>query len=174
MQQSEIEKAKERTIEMLKAAGIAITPEEAANIEIADMGLGRLEKEGLEIVVYENNDRYCAKELIMFPYQTCPEHKHPPVQGRPGKQETFRVRKGIVYLYVPGEPAPNPVAKPPSEYFTVWHEIVLKPGQQYTLAPETLHWFQAGPEGAIVSEFSSPSVDEADIFTDPNIKRVPS
>ena len=49
--------------------------------------------------------------------------------------------------------------------FNVWHEIVLKPGEQYTLAPNTLHWFQAGPEGAIVSEFSSSSRDRFDIFT---------
>ena len=74
---------------------------------------------------------------------------------------------------MPGEPVASPKAKPPSEFYTVFHEIVLRPGEQYTLPPETLHWFQAGPEGAIVSEFSSPSVDEADIFTDPNIKRLP-
>jgi len=158
---------------MLEQAGIAITPEEAQQLEVADFGLGRLESEGLEIITYVNNDRYCAKELILFPYQTCPEHKHPPVEGRPGKQETFRCRRGIVYLYVPGEPVASPKAKPPSEFYTVFHEIVLRPGEQYTLPPETLHWFQAGPEGAIVSEFSSPSVDEADIFTDPNIKRLP-
>jgi len=173
MKRSEVIEARNRAIKMLAEAGIVITPEEAENLEVADFGLGRLEKEGLQIVVYVNNDRYCAKELILFPYQTCPEHKHPPVQGRPGKQETFRCRKGVVYLYVPGEPTPSPNAKPPSEYYTVFHEIVLRPGEQYTLPPETLHWFQAGPEGAIVSEFSSPSVDEADIFTDPNVKRIP-
>lgn len=158
---------------MLQDAGIAITPEEAQNLEVADMGLGNLENEGLEIVTYVNTDRYCAKELMLFPHQTCPEHKHPPVQGKQGKQETFRCRKGIVYLYTPGEPAAAPTAKPPSPYYTVFHEIVLRPGEQFTLPPETLHWFQAGPEGAIVSEFSSPSVDEADIFTDPNITRMP-
>jgi D-lyxose ketol-isomerase len=32
---------------------------------------------------------------------------------------------------------------------------------------------QAGAEGAIVSEFSSTSRDEADIFTDPQIQRIP-
>jgi D-lyxose ketol-isomerase len=173
MKRSEVDKARGRAIEMLERAGIAITPEEAQNLEIADFGLGRLESEGLEIVTYTNNDRYCAKELMLFPHQTCPEHKHPPVQGRAGKQETFRCRQGIVYLYVPGEPVAAPKAKPPTEFYTVFHEIILRPGEQYTLPPETLHWFQAGPEGAIVSEFSSPSVDEADIFTDPNVKRVP-
>jgi D-lyxose ketol-isomerase len=54
----------------------------------------------------------------------------------------------------------------------VWHEIVLRPGDQYTLPPNTLHWFQAGDKGAIVSEFSSTSTDENDLFTDPRIRRV--
>ncbi len=173
MKKSEVSEAQTRAAHELKQAGIAITPEEEANLEVADFGLGRLLSEGLEIVTYTNNDRYCAKELLLFPRQTCPEHKHPPVKDRPGKQETFRCRRGEVYLYVPGEPAPSPKAKIPSEYYTVFHEVVLKPGEQYTLEPETLHWFQAGPDGAIVSEFSSPSIDEADIFTDPNIKRIP-
>jgi len=171
MKRSEVIAAQRKSIKMLQAAGIATTPEEAANIEVVDLGLGRLETQGLEIIVYVNNDRYCAKELLLFPRQTCPEHKHPPVAGRPGKQETFRVRRGVVYLNVPGDKTPRPRAIPPSKHYTVFHEIVLRPGDQYTLPPETLHWFQAGPEGAIVSEFSSPSTDEADIFTDPRIKR---
>ena len=49
----------------------------------------------------------------------------------------------------------------------------VSPGDQYTIPPNTLHWFQSGDEGAIVSEFSSTSRDESDIFTDPRIKRVP-
>ncbi len=39
--------------------------------------------------------------------------------------------------------------------------------------PDTLHWFQGGPEGAVVSEFSTRSTDEADVFTDPAIRRAP-
>lgn len=173
MKRSEIISAQERAIKMLAAAGIAITEQEKQDLEVADFGLGRLESEGLEIVIYANNDRYCAKELVLFPHQTCPQHMHPPLAGRPGKQETFRCRTGEVYLYIPGDTAASPKAKIPTEHYTALHEIVLKPGDQYTLAPETLHWFQAGSEGAIVSEFSSPSVDEADIFTDPNVKRIP-
>lgn len=49
----------------------------------------------------------------------------------------------------------------------------LLPGEQFTIPPNTHHWFQAGEEGAIVSEFSSTSRDAFDIFTDPRIKRVP-
>jgi len=51
--------------------------------------------------------------------------------------------------------------------------VVLNPGEQYTIYPNTLHWFQAGEEGAIVSEFSTKSVDEKDVFTDPSIDRIP-
>lgn len=172
----QIEGAKTRAREYLQKAGIVLRPEEAENIEVADFGLGKLEETGLEIVVYVNTDRVCAKELVLFPYQTCPEHRHPPVEGEPGKEETFRCRWGKVYLYVPGTPTPNPAAKPPAgdeEWYTVWHEIVLEPGDQYTLMPDTLHWFQAGPDGAVVSEFSTTSRDDTDIFTDPNIQRVP-
>jgi D-lyxose ketol-isomerase len=48
---------------------------------------------------------------------------------------------------------------------------VLRPGGQYTIPPDTLHWFQAGPDGAVVTEFSSTSRDELDVFTDPRIRR---
>lgn len=167
--------ARQRALEYFHRAGIVLTPEEQASIEVADFGLGDLERTGLELVTYVNTERCCAKELVLFPRQTCPEHWHPPVDSDPGKEETFRCRWGEVYLYVPGDPAPHPKAKPPAgreAYYTVWHEIVLRPGDQYTLAPNTPHWFQAGDEGAVVSEFSTRSRDEADIFRDPEIQRI--
>jgi D-lyxose ketol-isomerase len=167
--------ARDRAAQMLTEAGIVLTPRERARIEVADFGLGRLEVEGLEIVVYENNDRYCAKELILFPRQTCPEHRHPPIGADPGKRETFRVRRGVVWLYVEGERTPTIRARVPEHsraHYTVFHEIELRAGEQYTIPPNIRHWFQAGDDGAIVSEFSSPSRDEADIFTDPGIRRV--
>lgn len=172
----DVDEARRRAAEMLAAAGIVLTPEERATIEIADFGLDDLERSGLELVVYENNDRYCAKELVLFPRQTCPEHRHPPVGDDPGKRETFRCRQGRVWLYVEGEPAASVQARiPPGDegYYTVFHEIELRPGEQHTIPPNTKHWFQAGDEGAVVSEFSSTSRDELDVFTDPRIRRVP-
>ncbi|MFL5944107.1 MAG: D-lyxose/D-mannose family sugar isomerase [Gaiellaceae bacterium] len=142
---------------MLAEAGIVLTPAERENIEIADFGLGRLEEIGLQIVVYVNTDRVCAKELVLFPHQHCPEHRHPPVAGEPGKEETFRVRRGTVHLHVAGA-----------------GDILLGPGDQYTIPPDTLHSFEAGDEGAIVSEFSTTSRDPLDVFTDARIIRVPS
>ena len=165
-----------KTIHMMKEAGIVLTPEERGRVEVADFGLGELEKTGLEILTYVNTERVCAKEIIMFSRQTCPEHRHPTVEGRPGKEETFRCRWGTVLIYVPGAPTARPKARPPAgseAHYTVQHEVCLKPGDQYTLAPDTLHWFQAGPKGAIVSEFSTRSTDEADFFTDTRIKRAP-
>ena len=117
----------------------------------------------------------------MLPGQTCPEHRHPPIlndrgeQIDPGKRETFRCRAGRVLLYVEGPPTASPKCKPPAgseAHYTVQQEIELNPGQQYTIPPNTLHWFQAGDEGAVISEFSSVSRDESDIFTDPAIRRV--
>jgi D-lyxose ketol-isomerase len=75
--------------------------------------LNELESTGLEIITYVNTDHACAKELVLFPGQTCPEHQLPPIEGEPGKEETFRCRWGEVYLYVPGEKTLNPKAKPP-------------------------------------------------------------
>ena len=176
IKRSEVREAQAKAAEMLADVGIELTAEERENIEVAELGLGELERTGLELVVYVNTDRYCAKELVLFPGQTCPEHRHPPVFGEPGKMETFRCRWGKVWLYVDGEPTPDIQAQVPEgseEYYTVFREIELNPGQQYTIPPDTLHWFQAAAEGAIVSEFSSTSRDEFDIFTDPRIKRIP-
>ena len=162
------------TADLFHRAGIYITEEEKAQIEIADFGLSRFEQIGLAVLVYVNTHRCCAKELAMWPGQTCPEHLHPPVNGDPGKEETFRCRWGKVYLYVDGEKSPHPRCRPPEDCentYTVWHEIELGPGQQYTIHPGTRHWFQAGTEGAVISEFSTRSTDENDIFTDPQIQR---
>lgn len=89
-------------------AGIVLTDDEVEDIQIMDYGLGKLEETGLQLFIYVNTDRYCSKELVLFPRQTCPEHRHPPVGGEKGKQETFRCRWGKVYLYVEGEKAENP------------------------------------------------------------------
>ena len=139
---------------MLAEAGIVLTALERDRLEIVDFGLGRLDEVGLQIVVYVNTERVCAKELVLFPHQHCPEHRHPPVDGDPGKEETFRVRRGTVHLHVEGV-----------------GDVTLAPGEQYTIPPNTRHSFEAGDEGAIVSEFSTTSRDALDVFTDPQIIR---
>jgi D-lyxose ketol-isomerase len=144
------------TAEHLAAAGIELTDAERDEIEVADFGLGNLRETGLMLLVYVNTDRYCAKELVLYPRQTCPEHRHPPFDGTPGKEETFRCRRGSVELWVDDD------------------LITLLPGEQFTIPPDTPHWFRAGEDGAVVSEFSSTSRDDLDVFTDPRIVRAPT
>ena len=175
MDQEELQRRQQQAAELFDKAGIVITDKERARIEIADLGLDEYEQTGLAVLVYVNTGRCCAKELALLPCQTCPEHRHPPVGDDPGKEETFRCRWGKVYLNVPGDAPPSQKSRPPEgreDTYTVWHEIELNPGDQYTLAPDTLHWFQAGEEGAVISEFSTHSTDEKDIFADPEIQRV--
>jgi D-lyxose ketol-isomerase len=148
------DEARERAASMLADAGVVLRDDERAQLEVADFGLGRLDEIGLQLLVYVNTARVCAKELVLFPGQLCPEHRHPPVDGEPGKEETFRCRAGDVLLWVDGH-----------------GEMTLGPGDQFTILPDTLHWFRAGDEGAIVTEFSTRSRDETDIFTDPAIVR---
>src|SRR3954471_11113902 len=117
-------RAQSYAAEQLAAAGIELTAAERDAIEVADFGLGRLREVGLQLLVYVNTDRYCAKELVLSPGQLCPEHRHPPFDGGPGKQETFRVRRGTVELWVGSE------------------RHVLQPGEQYTIPPDTVHRFR--------------------------------
>jgi len=173
--------AVKRTALFFKKAGIIISPSEKEKIEVADFGLNDLYNTGLQILTYVNTERVCAKELVLFPYQTCPEHRHVGSGKQQGKEETFRCRFGRVYLYVEGEAALNPqmppeeaapdTQSPPEGVYTVFNEIILNPGEQYTLYPDTKHWFKAGEDGAVVSEFSTKSTDETDIFTDERIVR---
>ena len=171
---AQVQAARERTAAILEAAGVALTLAEREGIEIVDFGLNVLDEIGLQLVVYVNTERVCAKEIVLFPSQTCAEHRHPPFDGTPGKEETFRVRAGLVYLHVEGPSTPDPVARPVRAdrgAYTAGRELVLSPGEQFTVPPDTRHWFQAGPDGAIVSEFSTQSRDDLDVFTDPEIRR---
>ena len=169
----EARKAQKRAAKLFKRAGIKLSGDEKPRIEIAEFGLGELDTIGYQQITYANTDKYCAKDVVLFPNQTCPEHRHPPVGNEPGKRKTLRCRWGRVYLYIEGERKRKPKCKPPKgseRFFTVFHEIELKSGAQYTVQPNTLHWFQAGEKGAVISEFSSTSRDENDQFTDPRVE----
>lgn len=173
--------AVQRTLDFLQQAEIVLTEDERQRIEIATFGLADYPLSGLQLLTYINSPRYCAKELVLFPRQTCPEHLHPPFAGTPGKQETFRCRWGEVYLFVDDEALTHNEASGEArcalpeggeKYYTCQRYVLLRPGEQYTIAPNTRHWFQAGEHGAVVSEFSSESRDELDIFTDPRVNRL--
>ena len=71
MNLKDVKRAREKAAKILKKAGIAITKREKDRMEVADFGLNDLDHFGIEVIIYETNDRYCAKELVMFPRQIC-------------------------------------------------------------------------------------------------------
>jgi D-lyxose ketol-isomerase len=169
------ESARRRASEMLKTAGILVRADEVERIDVVDLGLSELEQTGLQIVTLVSTGEIGVKLLVLFPDQVFSQHRHPPLGDYPGKEETFRCQWGELYLYMPGEPTPNPRARPPvhrRDTYTVWHETVMRPGDQVTSPPNTFHWFQAGPEGAVVWSFSSRPTDVQDVFSDPDVQRV--
>lgn len=174
MKQATYESMRRAALEYYQKAGIVLTDKEKENIEVAEFGLGMVKSVGLQLVTYVNTELVCAKEMVLLPNQVCPEHKHVPTNGRAGKEETFRCRLGKVYLYTDTDPNAKKedihIPLPPTDV-SVFHETILLPGDQFTIYPETLHWFAAGDEGAVISEFSTRSTDETDQFTDPRIVR---
>ena len=171
---TEQQRAQARAIELLAKTGITLTRAELASIEVVDFGLGELETTGAEILTLVDTGRLLIKLLTLLPDQTLPEHRHPRLDSYEGKEETIRCEWGELNLYGPGEPAPAPVGHPPAHrwrWYTIWHEHILRPGDQVTFEPNTPHWCQAGPEGAVVWSFSTKAVDMQDIFTDSDIAR---
>jgi D-lyxose ketol-isomerase len=170
----EQKKARERAAQMIAEAGIRITEEETKKVEVVDFGLSRLEIEGLQVLTMVQTDRISVKVLAMLPNQTEPEHWHPPVGDDPGKEETIRVVAGTVYFYVQGENTLKQgfLVRGKEKYYTLRHEIILKPGDQITFQPGEKHWFQARDEGAVMYSFSSVARDALDQFTDPDIVRI--
>jgi len=169
----ELEEAQKRTAEMLKKAGIVITDEEVKKIAAADFGLSHLEKEGAQILTFLETDRVAFKIIALFPNQTMPEHWHPPVGDDPGKEETIRVISGPLFFFIPGDENIREGFIPEGKeaYYTVRHELVMNPGDQITVEPGKVHWFQSGIEGAVLYSISSTARDILDRFTDPEIVR---
>ena len=172
---TEYDAARKRAVLLLKKTGISLQPGDLERIEVADFGLGELDLTGAEILTLVNTEKIAVKLIVLFPNQTLPEHKHPSLGDYPGKEEAIRCEWGVLFLYGPGQPVFKPQGHPP-EYrkhtYTMWHEQVLVPGDQVTFPPNTFHWFQAGPEGAVCWSYSTKAVDLQDVFSDPEIQRV--
>jgi D-lyxose ketol-isomerase len=165
--------AQERAARIIAWSGIRITEEETNKIDVVDFGLGHLDAEGIQVLTLVQTERISVKVLVLMPNQTEPEHWHPPVGDDPGKEETIRVVCGTVFFYVQGENTFRHgfLVKGKEKYYTMMHEIILKPGDQITLQPGEKHWFQARDEGAVMYSFSSVARDALDRFTDPDIVR---
>ena len=172
---SQVQSAQERAAQMLAQAGITITPEERRNIEVAEFGLGELEKTGLELVVYINTERYCAKELVLFPARPAPSIAIRRLQAALARWKPSAAA-GDMYGYMWLEHPPLSSMATHRGKRSLLHRLP----RDRALSRRTVHHLARYPalvpgrgEGAIVSEFSSPSHDESDFFTDPRIRRIP-
>jgi D-lyxose ketol-isomerase len=159
--------------EMFRGAGLVISEEEIAGIEVVDFGLNNFEREGASILTFVQTGRIAVKVIALFPNQILPEHWHPPVGDDPGKEETLRAIWGDTLVYLPGENTLPDGSVPDGKerYYTCRKMVSMDPPDQMTLEPGVKHWFRAGPGGAVLYSFSSVARDVLDGFTDPNVER---
>ncbi len=173
MEKMNLQKAKQSAIKMIKESGLVLTREELENIDAVDFGLNDFDQIGLQIVTLFNTDRISARILVMLPNQVEPEHWHVPVGDDPGKQEIIRGITGNVYFYIDGDDNINneAVLKGKEAFYTMRHEVVIKPGDQIVLEPGSKHWFRTDDCGAVMYCFATCSRDNTDQFSDPNVVR---
>jgi len=170
---AELKEACETALTMIEAAGIHMSETERVKVTVADFGLSRLKEEGIQILTMFDTERVAGKILVLFPYQTIPEHWHPAVGKDPGKEEIIMAISGDLYFYIPGKDTLKHgfVVAGKENCYSLRNEVVLLPGDQIILPPGTKHWFQAGQRGAIMYSFSTTVRDILDQFTDPDVVR---
>jgi len=166
---SEYTSAQLTAAEMIQESGIYITLAEIQQIEVVDFNLNHHSVEGVQRLTLLQTDHICVQIFVLFPHQIQPELCHPPFKDNPGKEETFRVISGSIFLYLPGGDQLNESIIPAGKrrFFTSHKEIILQPGAQITIQAGTRHWYRADSEGGIMFCFSNGSYENRDKFSDP-------
>ena len=163
-------------LDFLRARGYPVNETIAGKLWTTDFGLGRFTKTGLGVIVWWGDEKYnySGLDAFLLPGQLIPEHWHEQVRGIPAKMESWLVRSGEIYAYAEGTPTPNAKARlsaADAVHTTAKCERILRVGDIAGLAqPLEKHWMQAGPEGAIFTEFSTFHTGEAVRFTDTKVK----
>ncbi len=154
---------------LLDRCPLPLSPAELERFKTDDFGLGQLEVEGFAFIDLLRTDLVRTTVIVLLPHQTLPEHKHPPYDGSPGKEETVRCLWGTFKVYVEGEAESKDLLIPPGKdaYYTARKEHSLSPGDQFTVPIDIRHWFQAGPEGAIAFIAQNRVNEDHNIFYDP-------
>jgi D-lyxose ketol-isomerase len=156
-------------LELIRKVDFPLTEADWAELKVNDFGLGDLRNEGFVFADLLRTDRVRVTLLILLPHQTLPEHLHPPYADEAGKEETLRCLWGETRIYVPGDPN-NPNIRVPQgkeTWYTSRHEVVIRPGEQFSVSPGLAHWFQGGPEGAVNLAFQNRVNEDHNVFTDP-------
>lgn len=170
------EAAKRVYLDFLKKSGYPVNDIIAKKLFVSDFNLGRFTEAGLGAIVWCGDEKYkySGLDAYLLPGQIIPEHWHVRVRDIPEKMESWLVRHGEIYTYAEGDPTPNMKAKlaqADAANITVKRERILGVGEIAGLSrPLEKHWMQAGPQGAIFTEFCTFHSGEAVKFTDPKIK----
>ncbi len=156
--------------DLLVKSGFPISKNELEMLEVNDLGLGDIRKEGFAFIDILRTKRLRITILMLLPNQSLPQHVHPPYEEEIGKEETIRVIFGQTKVYSAknnqeDEPILIPTGK--EKYYTARHETKLEQGQQFTVTPNTNHWFQGGSEGAVNICFQNRVDETRNIFFDP-------
>ncbi len=170
------EAAKRVYLDFLKQSGYPVNDIVASKLFVSDFGLGRFTEAGLGAIVWCGDEKYkySGLDAYLLPGQIIPEHWHVRVRDIPEKMESWLVRHGEIYTYAEGDPTPNMKAKladADAANITVKHERILCVAEIAGIShPLEKHWMQAGPQGAIFTEFCTFHSGEAVKFTDQKIK----
>ncbi len=168
---SEVLQARQDARRAFSACGISLTDEEVNGMDVADFGLGNFKLEGGQMATFFCTTRVSTKIIYLYPGQTLPQHWH--ISEGYGKEETLRVIGGTLYMCSEGDDTLHFAQIPPHNdiYYTCRHETVMQNTDQITFMPGEKHWFQGGPQGAVIFSFSNCAIDALDPFENPNIIR---
>jgi hypothetical protein len=170
------EAAKSVYLDFLREVGYPVNDAIAGKMWVSDFGLGRFTDAGVGGIVWwgDEKNNFSSLDAFLLPGQIIPEHWHVKLGNIPEKMEAWLVRQGEIYGYAEGDPTPDMKAKlaaDDAEHVTVKHERILRVGDVAGISHVLeKHWMQAGPEGAIFSEFSTYHTGEAVKFSDEKIK----
>ncbi len=161
---------------LLKRHGYPVNAAIKAKIWVTDFALGRFAEVGLGGIVWHGDEQhnYSGLDAFLLPGQIIPEHWHVKLGKIPAKMEAWLVRSGVIYAYAEGAPTRKMKAKlsaVDATNVTSKCERVLRVGEIASLSrPLEKHWMQAGPQGAIFTEFSTFHSGAAVRFTDAKVK----
>ncbi len=170
------EVAKRVYLDFLKQRGYPVNDTIAQKLFVTDFSLGRFTDVGLAAIIWWGDEKhnFTGLDAFLLPGQIIPEHWHVKVRDIPEKMEAWLVRSGEIYAYAEGAPTPNMRAKltdADAAHITVKNERILRVGEIAGISrPLEKHWMQAGPQGAIFTEFSTFHTGEAVKFTDAKVR----
>jgi D-lyxose ketol-isomerase len=170
------EAAKRVYLDFLQQSGYPVNDTITKKLFVSDFGLGRFAEAGLGVILWWGDEQhnFSGLDAFLLPGQTIPEHWHVKVRDIPEKMEAWLVRHGEIYTYAEGDHTPNMEAKlaaADAANVTVKSERILGVGEIAGISrPLEKHWMQAGPQGAIFTEFSTFHTGEAVRFTDAKVR----